>query len=150
MLKHEHVELKTQHVSTVEEKTQKERELAAKLATEVAERENERTDLEQKILGLTQAKEELEALNRENQSEIDLLASQLNQKSAALIDLEERTSQEIQSKSEEIETLRGKLQELELEKEVSGTLSWVTFHFLHRHIFRAKYTLFLFLILSRL
>lgn len=107
-------------MTTVEQKSKSEQELAEKLSNELAKV----VDFEQKVLELSDLKEKLEAQNRENQSEIDLLDSQLKQKSANLIELEANSSQEIQSKASEIESLRAKLNEMEKEKEVGIRIRW--------------------------
>lgn len=117
-MKDEHSELLLKHEQKIADHDVSHAQLNEKLDQEISDKERVRTEFEQKLLELTQEKEKLEALHNENQSEIDLLASQLQDKTATLIDLETTSTNDIQGKSEEIIALKEKIQELEKEKEV--------------------------------
>ena len=137
-LKLQHTELKATLQSTIVEREQKEEELNSQIQRERSQREEQQTQFEQKISELIQEKEKLVAQHNENQSEIDLLASQLQIKSADLLELETSSGQAIQEKTEEIMTLRTKVTELENEREVNFFLikclfflSFCTFQFQH-------------------
>lgn len=117
-LKTEHSELLVKHEQTVTDHDQSEVQFSEKLSREISDKERIQTEFEQKLLELTHEKEKLEALHIENQSEIDLLASQLQDKTATLIDLETTSSSNMQEKSQEIGMLQQKIEELEKEKEV--------------------------------
>lgn len=117
-LKSEYSELQLKHEQTLTDHVQSDDQLNEKLSQEISDKERVRTEFEQKLLEVTQEKEKLEALHNENQSEIDLLASQLQDKTATLIDLETTSSNNLQEKSQEVEGLKQKIEELEKEKEV--------------------------------
>lgn len=118
MLRVQNSELNATHHATLTAKQQKEQELAAKIEQEVAERSKERAELEQKIATVIQEKEKLIAQNNENQSEIDLLASQLRERTADLEGLQKSSSQELLEKTAEVSALKAKVEELEQEREV--------------------------------
>lgn len=117
-LKSEYSELQFKHEQTLTDHVQADAQFNEKLSQEIFDKERVRTEFEQKLLEVTQEKEKLEALHNENQSEIDLLASQLQDKTATLIDLEATSSNYLQEKSQEVEGLKRKIEELEKEKEV--------------------------------
>lgn len=117
-MKDEHSQLLIQLEQTKLDHKTSYAQLDEKLGHLSSEKERIQTEFEQRCLELTQEKEKLEALHNENQSEIDLLASQLQEKTATLIDFETTSTNDIQGKEEEIKTLKGKIEELEKEKEV--------------------------------
>lgn len=117
-LKSEYSELQFKHEQILTDHVQSDAQLNEKLSQEISDKERVRTEFEQKLLEVAQEKEKLEALHNENQSEIDLLASQLQDKTATLIDLETTSSNNLQEKSQEVEGLKRKIEELEKEKEV--------------------------------
>lgn len=117
-MKDEHSQLLIQLEQTKLDHETANAQLDEKLGNLSSEKERIQTEFEQRCLELTQEKEKLEAIHNENQSEIDLLASQLQEKTATLIDFETTSTNDIQGKEEEIKTLKGKIEELEKEKEV--------------------------------
>ncbi|XP_063708138.1 huntingtin-interacting protein 1 isoform X2 [Culicoides brevitarsis] len=120
-LKMEHSELQTKFEKEISDREKSQNELNEQLTQEIAQKEALQTEFEQKIIEITREKEKLEALHNENQSEIDLLASQLKEKTACLIDLETTSTNDIQGKAAEVEELKKKIEELEKEKENLST-----------------------------